>query len=171
MRKSDLKFMPQFFDRYINQVSDDIDLISGLNGTLNLFEELKGKLLEFQDYRYAPEKWTPKDILQHVIDNERIQAYRSLVFSRGDEVILPGYDEQLYAFNSNANSRTIEDLLLEFQLIRKATIALFQSMKEEQMHLNGICFKVEVTPLALGFQMIGHQVHHMSVLKERYFIG
>lgn len=161
--------MPPFFDRYINQVDDDIDLISGLHGTMNLFVESKAKLLEFQDYRYAPEKWTPKEILQHVIDNERVQAYRSLVFSRGDEVVLPGYDEQLYAENSNANSRTIDELLLEFQSVRKSSIALFHSMKEEQLHLKGTCFQVEVTPLALGFQLIGHQIHHIKVLEERYF--
>ena len=104
-----------------------------------------------------------------MIDNERIQSYRSLAFSRGDTNVLPGYDEKLYGNNTFANNRTIEDLMGEFHVVRSASIALFQHLSEEQLHKKGICFEVEVTPLALGFQIIGHAIHHLNILEERYF--
>lgn len=161
--------MPRFFDRYILLIDENADLISELEKTTNDFELVKEKLITLQNYRYQPGKWTPRDILQHVIDNERIQAYRSLAFARGDKNILPGYDEQLYGDNTNANNRTIEDLLEEFQIVRKASILLYKSFTDNQFRKKGISFEVEVTPLALGFQMIGHAMHHLKVLEERYF--
>lgn len=161
--------MPEFFDRYILLLDEDKDLISGLKEAKDTFETVEDLLIKYQDYRYQPNKWTPKDILQHVIDNERIQAYRALVFSRSDTNVLPGYDEQLYARNSNAGERTVDDLLEEFQLVRQASIVLFKNFTVDQFHKRGVCFEIEVTPLALGFQIIGHQIHHLNVLNERYF--
>ena len=169
MKRSKLKFLPRFFDRYIILVDENAELIGELEKTRNDFETVKPKLLKCQDYRYQPDKWTPKDILQHIIDNERIQCYRSLAFARGDQNVLPGYEENLYAENTNANTRTIVDLLEEFQIVRRASIMLYQNFKEEQFHKTGICFEVEVTPLALGFQIIGHARHHLRILEERYF--
>lgn len=169
MTIKDLPYMPPFFDQYILQVSEDTHLISGLSKTKNDFDNIKEQLLSKQDYRYQPEKWTPKDILQHVIDNERIQTYRALAFARGDKAILPGFDEQLYAQNTNANDRTIEELLEEFMLIRRATIILFKGFSEEQLLNEGVAFEVKVTPAALGFQLIGHMKHHIRVLHEQYF--
>ncbi len=169
MKRSELKFLPKFFDRYILLVDENADLIQEFETTANDFEHVKEKLLRFKDYRYQPDKWTPKDILQHVIDNERIQCYRALAFARGDQNVLPGYEENLYADNTNANERTIEDLLEEFQVVRKASIILFKNFTDDQLHHKGICFEVEVTPLALGFQIIGHARHHLNVLEERYF--
>lgn len=161
--------MPEFFDRYINQVDKETDLIAGLLQSKDDFELVKASLGRHQDYRYQPEKWTPRDVLQHVIDNELIQSYRALAFSRNDQVVLPGYDEQLYAAHSSANERTVDDLLAEFQIVRKASIFLFQNLREDQFHISGVCSGVEVTPLALGFQILGHQIHHLKILKERYF--
>ncbi len=167
MRIKDLKFLPEFFDRYIVQVNEAMDLMDGLRQSKNSFELIEGALLDKQDYRYAPEKWTPKQVIQHVIDNERIQSYRALAISRGDQSIQPGYDEQLYA--KNGNDRPLELLLAEFKTVRESTIFLFESMSEHQMHLEGVCFNVKITPLALGFQIIGHEMHHLRILKERYF--
>ncbi len=161
--------MPEFFDRYINQVDKETDLISGLEQSKDDFELVKASLERHQDYRYQPGKWTPRDVLQHVIDNERIQCYRALAFSRSDQVVLPGYDEQLYASDTNTNERTVDNLLIEFQIVRQASIFLFQNFKDEQFHISGVCSGVEVTPLALGFQILGHQIHHIKILKERYF--
>lgn len=169
MKRSELKFLPKFFDRYILLIDEHTDLIVELGKTKDDFEQIKEKLLKFQDFRYQPGKWTPKDVLQHTIDNERVQGYRSLAFARGDKNILPGYEENLYADNTNANERTIENLLEEFQLIRNSNILLCQNFTVDQLHKTGICFEVEVTPLALGFQIIGHARHHMNVLEERYF--
>jgi hypothetical protein len=169
MKRSDLKFMPKFFDRYILLIDKNAELIEKLENTKNDFEYVKDKLLKFENYRYQANKWTPKDILQHIIDNERIQSYRSLAFARGDHSILPGYEENLYAQNTNANDRTIPDLLEEFKICRDASAMLFKNFKDEQLLKTGICFEIEVTPLALGFQIIGHAVHHLNILNERYF--
>ena len=170
MKRSELKFLPKFFDRYILLVDETAELIGEFEATSDDFEIVKEKLLKLKDYRYQPDKWTPKDILQHVIDNERIQCYRALAFARGDQYVLPGYDENLYANNTNANDRTIEDLLKEFKVVRNSSIILFKNFRDDQLHHKGICFEVEVTPLALGFKIIGHARHHLKVLEERYFI-
>ncbi len=161
--------MPEFFDRYINLVDEETDLISGLLQSKDDFELVKAALERSRDFRYQPGKWTPRDVLQHVIDNERIQCYRALVLARNDKVALPGYDEQLYAVHTNANERAIDDLLEEFRIVHQASIYLFQNFTEDQFHQSGTCFGIEVTPLALGFQIIGHQMHHLRILKERYF--
>ena len=107
--------------------------------------------------------------MQHIIDNERIQAYRELAFSRGETSSLPSYDEQKYAAHAHAEIRSMESLLDEFQIVRQASIALFGNFTEEQFHKNGVCSEIKVTPLALGFQIVGHGIHHMNVLRERYF--
>lgn len=169
MTIKDLKFIPEFFDRYIHLVDENTDLITGLIQTSDILDRMKVDLLTYQDYRYAPEKWTPKDILQHLIDNERIQSYRVLAFARNEQFSLPGYDENAYAENTTAGQRSIEDLLDEFRFVRVSTISLFKSLSPEQMHREGTCFNVKVTCLALGFQMIGHVDHHIKVLNERYF--
>ena len=169
MKRNELKSMPQFFDRYILLVEEDAHLVEELMRTKDDFEKVKAKLIDLQQHRYQPEKWTPKDILQHIIDNERVQGYRSLAFGRGDQNILPGYEENLYADNTNADDRTVDELLEEFQIVRKSNIILYQNLTDQQLLRKGICFEVEVTPLALGFQIIGHAIHHMKVLEERYF--
>ncbi|AUP79458.1 DinB family protein [Flavivirga eckloniae] len=166
MTIKNLKFMPKFFDRYINQVDEDVELIQGLLDTKNDYSLIKDDLQIKENYRYEPDKWTPKQILQHVIDNERIQSYRALAISRGDQSIQPGYDEQLYV--NNCNDRTLESLLAEFKIVRESSIILFSSINEIQMLKEGVCFKVRITPLALGFQIIGHGTHHLRIIKERY---
>ncbi|WP_010181824.1 DinB family protein [Aquimarina agarilytica] len=165
----DLKFMPKFFDRYIDLVPNDINLLDGLKKSSTDFYDCQHLLEKYQDYSYEVGKWTPKDILQHIIDNEKIQTYRALAFSRNDKSIMPGYDQNLYADHSNAKNRTITDLLKEFELVRGSSILFFESLNEEMYHTKGICFEVEVTPLALGFLNIGHAKHHLNVLNEKYF--
>lgn len=169
MKKSDLKFMPAFFDRYINLVPENETLLEGLERTKNIFAEFETVLEEYQDFRYEKGKWSPKDILQHIIDTERIQAYRALVFSRNDAKILPGYEENLYARNTNASDRTIADLLEEYKIVRESSIFLFKNFSEEMVQREGACFGVKMTSLALGFVLIGHPLHHLNILKERYF--
>lgn len=170
MKRSDIQHMPQFFDRYI-LLSDDIDVVEGLQKTTHLYqnEAIKQAMLQLGNQVYAPGKWTAKDILQHLIDNERIMSYRAMRFARNDKTTLPGYDEELFGANTTANSRTLEDLLEEFSLVRQSTLALFKSFDDEMLHREGISFNQRISPLALGFVLIGHPIHHLSVLKERYF--
>lgn len=145
----------------------------------NLTEELEvslHKLVHFVreipmdkfDYRYAEGKWTIKDILQHLIDTERIFAYRALRFARYDKTELPGYDENAFAAAVDANKRSIQDLLTEFTLVRHSTIALFKSFTQENLMSTGIASGYTVSVRALGFVTIGHQNHHLKVFKERY---
>lgn len=170
MKRSDIQHMPQFFDRYI-LLADDIDVVEGLKQTANLYhdEDIRQAMLQLGDQVYAPGKWTAKDILQHLIDNERIMSYRAMRFSRNDKTALPGYDEELFGANTTANQRSIDDLLEEFSLVRQSTIALFKSFSPEMLHREGISFNQRISPLALGFVLIGHPIHHLKVLKERYF--
>lgn len=165
----DLKFMPQYFDRYINLVDHQTTLLHGLKNSSQEFYDCQELLEKYQDYSYEKGKWTPKDILQHIIDNERIQMYRALAFTRNDKSILPGYDQDLYANYSNASNRSISDLLKEFEVVSASTVLFFESLTEEMFHKKGVCFEVEVTPLAIGFLNIGHAKHHLNVLKEKYF--
>lgn len=160
--------MPQFFDRYILLV-EDIELVQGLVTSLEDFETTDfEKWKQLGDRVYAPNKWTLKDILQHLIDNERVQSYRAMRFARNDKTVLPGYDQELFSANVNTHKRTLDDLKEEFIAIRNASILLFKHMDEEMLQRVGVAYQIEITPLVLGFQLIGHQIHHFNVIKERY---
>jgi uncharacterized damage-inducible protein DinB len=148
-------------------------------GEGNLYEDLEISLHDFIrfvqdipmdkfDYRYAEGKWTIKEIIQHVIDTERIFSYRALRISRNDITALPGFDENDYALNTNANDRHLQSLLTELSIVRQSTLALFKSFSEEQIKRIGIASNHEISVRAIGFIIIGHQKHHQKVYKERY---
>ena len=120
------------------------------------------------DYRYAEGKWTIKDIIQHVIDTERIFAYRALRFSRNDKTPLPSFEESDYADNTDSNKRSIQDLLTEFSAVRHSTLLFYKSLSEEQLKRIGTASNNPISVRALGFVMIGHQKHHQKVFEERY---
>lgn len=120
------------------------------------------------DYRYAEGKWTIKDIIQHVIDTERIFAYRALRISRNDITPLPGFEENDYVENSKANERGIQDLLAEFSAVRYSTLFLFKSFSEEQLKRMGTASGTAISVRAIGFIIIGHQKHHQHIFQERY---
>lgn len=120
------------------------------------------------DYRYAEGKWTIKDIIQHVIDTERIFAYRALRISRNDATPLPGFEENDYVENTKANERGIQDLLAEFSAVRYATLFLFKSFSEEQLKRMGTASGTAIFVRAIGFIIIGHQKHHQNIFQERY---
>jgi hypothetical protein len=169
MRRSDINPMPQFFDRYINLV-DDIDIFEAFEkyAPAKVYDDIS-KLAAINDKIYAPGKWTVKDILQHVIDNERIMAYRALRFSRNDDTVLAGYEEELFAANTVASQRTVADLMEEFELVRKSTILLFKNMDDAMILRSGVAYKSQISALALGYVVIGHAVHHMNVIRDRYY--
>ncbi len=168
MKKSQIVEMPRFFDTYI-KIVEDIDLVEGLEKTLNMFEREKEQIARVAEKRYAPGKWTPKEIIQHIIDNERVQSYRAMRISRGDKTLLPGYDEELLATNANVSPRTLEELLEEFSTLRRANILMFKNCTEEMLLRSSMCYKVNISALALGFVLIGHQEHHMNVMREKYY--
>lgn len=162
--------MPKFFDRYIGLVADEESVLDAIENSKKDLLDIKELLEAYQDYKYEEGKWTPKELLQHIIDTERILAYRALVYSRNDSSILPGFDENLYVKNSNAQERTVEDLLAEFKVVRASSIFLFKNLTEEALHREGTCFNVKMTTLALGFVIAGHPRHHIKIMQERYFV-
>ena len=168
MTKSDIPVMPEFFDRYIN-LAEDIDLLDALTQTASFEKLIPAHTLEtLGDFRYAPGKWTAKDILQHIVDNERIMAYRAMRFARNDRTVLPGYDENQLADYAEANRRTMADLYDEYGLVRQSSIALFKSFDETMLVRSGICYGRTISVLALGFVLVGHPIHHVNVINERY---
>lgn len=168
MTKSEIPVMPQFFDRYINQV-DNVFLMDALLQTPSFDTYFPAQTLEaIGDLRYAPGKWMVKDILQHVIDTERIMAYRALRFARNDKTALPGYDENLFAETAHATRRTIPDLYAEFAAVRQSSILLFGSFDNEMLLRTGVCYHQNISVLALGFVVVGHARHHATIIKERY---
>ena len=125
MPRPDLSRVPEFYHGYISKVKDD-DLMPGLkSSTKNLFDLLKSIPPEKHDYRYAEGKWTIKEVLQHMLDGERVFTYRALRFARKDDTPLPGFDENLFAQTAKADKRNWNDMVEEFISLRKATEAMF----------------------------------------------
>jgi uncharacterized damage-inducible protein DinB len=124
---------------------------------------------EKADYAYAAGKWTIKDVLQHVIDSERIFSYRVLRIARHDETPLPGFEEKDYAATANASKRTLDSLKEEFKLLRASTDALILSLSEEQLQRRGTTSGISVAANTYAFIIYGHLLHHKHVIEERYF--
>ena len=140
-------------------LAGQIDLTLGILRAIP--ESLAGK-------RYAEGKWTIKDILQHLIDAERIFAYRALRFARNDQTALASFEENEYVDEASANNRSIQELLTELAVVRQATLSLFKSFSNEQLLRKGIASNNPMSVRALGFVIIGHQNHHQRVFEERY---
>ena len=158
-----------FYATYINQVSEEFTLIEELEISLHrLIKFVQDIPMDKFDYRYAEGKWTIKDILQHLIDAERIFTYRALRFARNDKTDLPGFEENDYVNAANADDRTIMQLLTEMSAVRHATLLLFKTFSDEQLLQMGTANKNPISVRALGFVIIGHQNHHQRVFQERY---
>lgn len=156
-------------EAYIKLVDPGYSLIEELEISVhNLIHFVREIPMDKYDYRYAEGKWTIKDILQHLIDSERVFAYRALRFSRNDATALPGFDENEFANNVDSNSRSINDLLTEMSALRHANIMMFKSFGKEAMLRKGTASGYTVSVRAFGFLIIGHQNHHIQVFKERY---
>lgn len=153
---------------YINAV-DDVNLIEGIEkGLVQLVSFMERIPVDKLEYRYAEGKWTVKDILLHLIDAERIFAYRALRIGRGDKTPLAGFEENDYVPNALANDRSLESLLIEFQFVRNSTLCLFKSFSGEQLAYIGTASNHSISVRAIGFVISGHQNHHLRVIEERY---
>lgn len=172
MTKSDIKIMPEYFDRYIALADDHLNVVETLELSL---QELNDAPLEIWialgDQVYAEGKWTVRDTLQHYIDTERVFVYRILSIARGDKQKMLPYDENEFANNAGAIRRPMEEILEELKLIRKATIMMFKSFTDEMLMQNGHGYNgMQYGPLALGFMLAGHQRWHFKVLEEKYYL-
>jgi len=156
------------FGTYIKQAGDGI-LIEELEISLHEFIRFVQNIpMDKFDYRYAEGKWTIKDIIQHIMDSERIFVYRALRFSRNDQTPLPSFEEDDYANSTDSNKRSIQDLLTELSALRHSTLLFYKSLSEEQLKRIGTASGNQISVRALGFVLIGHQKHHQKVFEERY---
>lgn len=157
-----------FTSTYIKAI-ENVELIEELEISLHDFIKFVQNIpLDKFDYRYAEGKWTIKEIIQHIIDAERIFGYRALRISRNDQTPLAGFEENDYVKNTNGNGRSIQELLTEFSAVRHANLLLFKSFSKEQLTRMGIASEHGISVRALGFLIIGHLKHHQRVFQERY---
>lgn len=169
MKRSDINPLPAHHGAYIQKV-EDIELIDALEKYgKSYFKHERDKLIALGDKVYAPGKWTVKDIVQHQIDAERIFAYRALRFARNDKTPLPGFEENDYAITAEVTRRELDNILEEFFLVRETTIRLFKSFTDEMLMRDGVMPSGSITVLGIGFAIVGHNIHHMGILKERYY--
>jgi hypothetical protein len=157
-----------FYKNYIKSLGT-VDLFEILNNSLeDLLLTIKHLPEEKLHFSYQEGKWTIKELVQHIIDAERVLSYRALRFSRNDSTDLQGFNEDWYVENSNGNDRNIEDLLNEFSFVRNSTISLFKSFSDEMFTLSGSINGSDMSVRALGFIIAGHQIHHLKVIQEKY---
>lgn len=169
MKRTDINPLPEYFDRYILLNDESNTLSQSMNQCIKDIENVPLKHWKAIGHQvYAPGKWTLHEIVQHIMDTERIFSYRALAFARGDEQQLPGFDENMYTANSFANRRSIEDLIVELILCHQSTQALFESFTTEMLTKKGMGFKGVYTVGAIGFIITGHQNWHLNIVKERY---
>lgn len=171
MTTKDLKsteFNP-FYKGYIDKVSDEIHLIDGfkegLNEILHFFQSIPSDKL---DYKYAEDKWTIKEVFQHIIDTERIFMYRCLRIARHDKTPLAGFNQNDYIEPSHANTKSIEILLQEYALVRKNSILLLHSLSDTDLKFIGAASGNVMSARSAAFSTIGHEIWHVDIIKERY---
>ena len=153
---------------YVSRVPEG-DIVDILNRQVPEVMTLLRSIPETQgDHRYAPEKWSIREMVGHLSDAERVFSYRALRFSRGDTTPVEGFDENSYVANSPFTRASLPDLIDELEHVRKATIHLFANLDEKAMGRRGLANGIEVSVRALAFIIAGHVYHHMNVLRTRY---
>lgn len=160
----------EFYAGYVS-LARETDVVSALQ---NQSDELRnlfaGISAEKEDFRYAEDKWSIKELLGHIIDGERVFSYRALRISRGDQTPLAGFEENSYVAGSNFAGSNFADLIEEFSLLRAANVLLFKNLTDEAWLRTGTASDATVSVRALAFIMVGHVRHHASILRERYLV-
>jgi len=157
-----------YYKTYIQLVPEG-DLITILEEQLATTLQLLSPVREEQwDYRYAPGKWTLKDVIGHIIDNERVMSYRLLRIARGDNTPLPGYDQDEFMKNDPFQSVTLPDLLEDYTAVRRSTITLLQLLPQQAWERLGSANGTILSARALACIIAGHELHHLAIIKERY---
>lgn len=160
---------PQYASMYIDLLPDDGLVLTHLEDNFRITKNFILSLpAEKLLYRYAPGKWTIKEILVHIIDDERIYSYRALRFARNDNDKLTGFDQDDFAFHSNANERELKNIFEEYEAVRKSTITLFNGLHDEALTREGTADGKKATVRALAYHIAGHELHHISFIKENY---
>ena len=160
--------VPQFYQAYLNAVKEQA-LIPALEKNHKRFRKfLKEIPKDKRDYAYEEGKWTIRQLLQHIIDTERVFVFRALWFARKDENPLPGFDEKKWAASLNTKKRKWKVMVSEYMLLRESSIRFFKSLTDEQLHASGIANNSSMSAAALGFVAAGHIEHHINIIKSKY---
>jgi uncharacterized damage-inducible protein DinB len=154
---------------YIGLLPDDGLLLQHLQTNFEMVKQMISSLPEEKLlHRYEAGKWSIKEILVHITDDERIYAYRSLCFARNDKTSLPGFEQDDYTLYSRADERSIENIMEEYETVRKATITLFNGMNDEMLLRTGVANGNTSSVRALAYHIAGHELHHINFIKEKY---
>jgi len=163
------------FEKYIQRYIDLIPTENWINEmkiigkqTVNIYEQLSE---EQGNFAYAEGKWTLKTLLQHLIDTEKVFSYRSLRFARNDKSLVSGFDENLWADNSYAETRTLKSLVKEFELTRDLSVIFFENLPQEALQRSGIVNGNEIKAETIGKLTVGHNIHHLNIIRERYLLN
>ena len=159
-----------YFERYMQlTVLKDKTIIQNLESAQDEFECVLRNLPDNKhSYSYAEGKWSLKELIQHIIDTERVFCYRALSFARNDQTPLPGFDQDVFVDNATTIERDYYDLLDEMKVLRKSSIQLFKSFSKEALIRIGFASDNKISVRALGYLFSGHQIHHINIVKERY---
>ncbi|CAM1340919.1 DinB family protein [Tenacibaculum amylolyticum] len=158
-----------YFKHFITKINEEKSIVENLEATQNFFNSVLENIpVEKEEFAYAAGKWTIKEIIQHLIDSERVFCYRALCFARNDKTDLPGFDQDAFAVASHANERDYKTLLTEMEFVRQGTIQLFKSFRQEDLLKIGKGSGNKISVRALGAVIAGHQKHHVEVIQERY---
>ena len=160
-----------YYGKYIGLVPDGDLLVQLQRQNADTIALLRGLTTSQGDFAYAPAKWTVKEVVGHLIDAERIFAYRALRFARADTTELAGFDENSYVPNGQFGARTVADLADEFECVRGATLHLARHLDAEALARRGAASGNAVSVRALFYIIAGHELHHVTLLRERYLKG
>lgn len=156
------------FGKYVDMVGED-NVIKFLTEQKNdLVELIKSLSEEKGNYTYAPEKWTIKEVIGHIIDSDRVYGFRALYFARSGTVALPGYDQDIWAKEGAYNSIGLSDLSSDFELARDANISLFNRMNEKDLIKSGIANGNLMSVRSIAYIIAGHSAHHINVIRQKY---
>jgi hypothetical protein len=168
MRPEPGEYAP-YYEKYVALIAGN-DIVTILESQrLQMIQLFAARGERDGNFRYAPDKWTVKEVVGHVNDTERIFAYRALRIARGDATPLSGFEQDDYVKAGGFGERSLADLAEEFAHVRGATVALFRSLGKDAWTLRGVANKNEVSVRALAFIMAGHELHHRRILEEKYF--
>jgi hypothetical protein len=168
-RPDETEYSP-YYGKYVSLVAG-VDILSALSSQLPETLALLASVPESQgNFRYAPGKWSIKELVGHILDGERIFAYRALRFARNDKTPVPGFEQDDYIRNASFDACPLQDLAAEFESVRRATIFLFRHLDADAWTRRGVASESEVSVRALAYMIAGHELHHVGILRDRYLL-
>ena len=160
---------PDYAEMYMQWSKRDGSLLKQLKSSLEKTKKLISALSDEElNFRYNKNKWSIKEILVHIMDDERIYSYRALAFARNDKTNLPGFEQDDYNINSDTSERTIENIMEEFEAVRISTIKLYNGFSNRTLIRKGIANGNQASVRALGYHILGHELHHINMIEDVY---